>query len=253
MFGPYFKFLSRSLSQISIKTDYLAIPFKTLALVYLQHNVYRTANIPTTESWLVCRRPTTSIWRVERPIHISPWSIQHRERWYATIVGLLGFKWWNNFPISEQEENKMKNPDEVFKAITDTQEVSTTYWNHIDKMYSNIKQGEHKYNDHLDQCIKVLVERCQYQTEAEKMVCTTEMLFHATKHLEVKKWVRLKTKREDVMYQALLQHAKEHKMTVRDFNQHKFNGGIAATTTIDEYQDVQAQERQWPQSQGWPR
>ena len=59
-----------------------------------------------------------------------------RERWYATIVGFLGkegFKWWNNLPISKQEENK-KNPDEVFKAITDTLEVSTSYWNHIDEI-----------------------------------------------------------------------------------------------------------------------
>ena len=35
MFGSYLKFLSRPLSQISIKTGYLAMPFKTLALVYL--------------------------------------------------------------------------------------------------------------------------------------------------------------------------------------------------------------------------
>ena len=41
------------------------------------------------------------------------------------------------------------------------------------------------------------------------------MLFHATKHFEDKKWVRLK-KREDVTYQALLQHAKEHEMTVKN-------------------------------------
>ena len=57
-----------------------------------------------------------------------------RERWYATIIGFRGkggFKWWNNLPISKQEENE-KNPDEVFKAIADTLEVSTPYWHHID-------------------------------------------------------------------------------------------------------------------------
>ena len=65
---------------------------------------------------------------------------------------------------------------------------------------------------------KDLVERCQYQTEAEKMVHRTELLFHATKHFEVKKWVRLKKKREDITYTALLQNAKEHEMMVKDFN-----------------------------------
>ena len=85
-------------------------------------------------------------------------------------------------------------------------------------MYSNIKQGEHKSTDQLDQCIKDLVERCQYKTEDENMVHRTELLFHATKHFEVKKWFRMKKKRENITYQALLQHVKEHKMTVKDLN-----------------------------------
>ena len=35
-------------------------------------------------------------------------------------------------------------------------------------------------------------------------------------------------------YMALLQYAKEHEMTVKDFNQHKSNGGIAQASTINE-------------------
>ena len=98
-------------------------------------------------------------------------------------------------------------------------------------MYSNIKQSDNKSIDKLDQHIKNLVEKCQY-TEAEKLVHRTE-LFHATKHFEVKKWVRSKKRREDVMYTALLQYAKEHKMTVKDFNRHKSNGGTAQLMTIN--------------------
>ena len=152
---------------------------------------------------------------------------------HAGFLGKEGFKWWNNLPVSKLEENK-KNPDEVFKAIIDILEVSTSYWNHIDEMYSDIRQGEHESTDQLDQCIKDLVDRCQYQTEAEKMVHMTELLFHAMKHYKVKKWVRSKKRREDVTYQALLQHAKEHEKTVKDFNWHKSNGGIAAATVVDE-------------------
>ena len=69
--------------------------------------------------------------------------------------------------------------------------------------------------------------------EDEKLVCGTELLFHATKHFEVKKWVRLKKKLEDMTYQALLQYTKEHESTVKDFNHHKPNGGIAQPMTID--------------------
>ena len=53
-------------------------------------------------------------------------------------------------------------------------------------------------------------------------------------HFEVKKWVRSKKKREDITYESLLQHAKEHEMTVKDFNRHKSNGGTVIATTVDE-------------------
>ena len=158
------------------------------------------------------------------------------EIWFASIIRYLGkegFKWWNTLPISKDVELR-KNPEAVFKAIADTLEVSTSYWNYIDEMYSDIRQGEHESTDQLDQCIKNIVERCQYTNEAEKLVRRTELLFHATKHFEVKKWVRSKKKREDVTYEALLQHAKEHEMTVKDFNWHKSNGGTAIATTVDE-------------------
>ena len=40
------------------------------------------------------------------------------------------------------DEESQKNPEAVFKAIAETLEVSTSYWNHINKMYSDIWQGE---------------------------------------------------------------------------------------------------------------
>ena len=144
-----------------------------------------------------------------------------------TIVGYLGkegFRQWSTLPISKDANGK-KDPEAVFQAITDMLEVSTFYWNHINEMYSDVKQGDDESIDKLDQHIKNLVKKCQY-TEAEKLVCRTELLFHVTRHIEVKKWVQSKKRREDVTYTALLQYAKEHEMTVKDFNHHKSNGGI---------------------------
>ena len=86
--------------------------------------------------------------------------------------------------------------------------------------------------DKLDQSIKNLVEKCQYM-EAEKLVCRTELLFHVTKHFEVKKWVWSKKWWEDITYTTLLQYAKEHEMMVKDFNRHKSNGRNSPT---DDYQ-----------------
>ena len=178
----------------------------------------------------------------------------NRERWYATIIGFLGnegFKWWNYLPISKQEENE-KNPDEVFKAITDTLEVSTSYWNHINEMYSDIKQGEHESIDQLYQHIKDLVERCQYKTEDEKMVHRTELLFYATKHFKVKKMGQIEEKERGChisspppTWQRAWDDSKRHQLTHVQWwncnsNNHRWN------------QDIQVQERQWPQSQGGP-
>ena len=55
------------------------------------------------------------------------------------------------------------------------------------------------------------------------------------KHFKVKKWVRSQTaQKETVTFNKLLQHAKQHEATIKDFYQHKSNGGVAMATTIDE-------------------
>ena len=114
----------------------------------------------------------------------------------------------------------------------DTLEVSTSYWNHINKMYSDIKQDDDESIDKLNQRIKNLVEKYQY-TEAEKLVHRTKLLFHAMKHFKVKKWVQSQKWQEDVTYTTLLQYAKQHKMMVKDFNRHKSNGRMAQLMTIN--------------------
>ena len=159
-------------------------------------------------------------------MHCKPPNIPP-ERWYASIVGFLGtegFKQWQHLDISKKEKEK-KHPEDVFKAFVDTLEVSTSQWNYIDEMYSNIRQGKQETTDQLDQCIKILVERCGYTSENEKKQCQLELLFHATKHFEVKKWVRSQTAQgEAVTFDKLLQHAKQHEATIKDFHQHKSNG-----------------------------
>ena len=53
----------------------------------------------------------------------------------------------------------------------------------------------------------------------EKKKCQLELLFHATKHFKVKKWVRMQTaQNETVTFDKLLLHAKQHEATIKDFN-----------------------------------
>ena len=132
-------------------------------------------------------------------------------------LGTKGFKRWQHLDISKKDEKK--NPENMFKAFADTLEVSTSHWNHINEMYSDIRQGEQETTDQLDQHIKILVERCDCTTENEKKQCRLELLFHATKHFEVKKWVRSQTaQNETVTFNKLLQHAKQHEATIKDFH-----------------------------------
>ena len=115
-----------------------------------------------------------------------------KDIWFTAIVGYLGkegIKRWNTLPISKDEEAQ-KDPEQVFAAIANTLEVLTSYWNHINKRYSDIKQDDSESTNQLDQWIKNIVERCQYSTEAEVMVCRTKLFFHVTKHFKFKKWVQ---------------------------------------------------------------
>ena len=143
-----------------------------------------------------------------------------QDRWYASIVGFLdteGFKQWQHLEISKNNDLK-KVPENIFTAFANTLEVSMSHWNYINEMYSDITQGKQETTDQLDQCIKMLVERCGYMSAEEKMQCQLELLFHVTKHFEVKKWVRLQTAlNETVTFDKLLQHAKQHEATVKDF------------------------------------
>ena len=143
-----------------------------------------------------------------------------QERWYASIIGFLGtegFKRGQHLEISKNDDLK-KIPENIFKAFSYTLEVSMSHWNYISEMYSDIRQGEQETTDQLDQCIKILVERCGYMSAEEKTQCQLELLFHVTKHFKVKKWVRSQTAlNETVTFDKLLQHAKQHEATVKNF------------------------------------
>ena len=97
----------------------------------------------------------------------------HQERWYASIISFLGqegFQCWQHLDISKKPEEK-KKPEKVFQAIANTLEVSTSYWNYINEMYSDIQQGEQETTDQLDQHIKVIVKNCCYTSDEEKKKC----------------------------------------------------------------------------------
>ena len=88
--------------------------------------------------------PRTSRWPLGSGRVMSPSTLEAsnipRERWYASIIGFLGtkgFKRWQHLNISKDVEAR-KTPEDIFTAFTNTLEVSTSQWNYIDEMYSDI-------------------------------------------------------------------------------------------------------------------
>ena len=53
-----------------------------------------------------------------------------------------------------------------------------------------------------------------------------------------------------MIYQALLQYAKEHEMMVKDYNCHKTKGGIAQLTTVDAIKTFKCGKKGMPESSG---
>ena len=94
-------------------------------------------------------------------------------------------------------------------------------------MYSDIKQDEHEITDQLDQHIKQLVEKCQYQNQDEKKVCQTETTLPCSQTLQGLEMGKA-TERDCkyVTYEKLLEHAKQHECMVKDLIWHKASGGV---------------------------
>ena len=193
---------------------------------------------PSTFHWPL-RGPADGIRRVAKPCHPSHW--KHPTSPETDGVPASSGSWVTkvssdgNTLTSPKTSEGRKIPEDIFTTFANTLEVSTSQWNYINEMYSNIQQGEQETTDQLDQHIKILVEKCGYSSNEEKERCWLELLFHAMKHFEVKKWVRLQTgQRENVTFNKLLQYAKQHEATIKDFQQHKSNGGVVTSTTINE-------------------
>ena len=83
-------------------------------------------------------------------------------------------------------------------------------------------QGEQETTDQLDQCIKILVEKCGYPTNEEKERCQLELLFHVTETLRSQKVGKIanSSKRKCNFQQAIMVGGMQSNMkaTIKDFH-----------------------------------
>ena len=132
---------------------------------------------------LICQPPTFHWPSEDQQTAFKEWqshhtcvgSIQHPPRkmvcQHCRFPGHQRLQVMATTSIYPKKDKEKKCPENMFKAFTDNLEVSTSQWNYINEMYSDIRQGEQETTDQLDQHIKILVERCGYMSPDEKTQC----------------------------------------------------------------------------------
>ena len=112
-------------------------------------------------------------------------------------------------PLKDQvDHTKLDDSETVFKAFANGFEKSSSHWQARDEYLSDIKQSKQKTTAELDIYIKDLIRRCQFPQE-EQETCKIDLLYHATAHFEVRKFVH-NAKQEELKYDCMIKVAKAH-------------------------------------------
>ena len=101
--------------------------------------------------------------------------------------------------LKDQLDQDMKDDAEtVFKAFANSFKKSSSHWQARDKYLSDIKQTKHQTMAELDIYIKDLIRRCHFPQE-EQESHKIDLLYHATAHFEVRKFVH-NARQEELKY-----------------------------------------------------
>ena len=116
-------------------------------------------------------------------------------------------------------EDKKTDAETVFKAFANSFDKSSCHWQARDEYLSEIKQAKHQTMAELDIYIKDLVRECQFLQE-EQEACKIDLLYHATAHFEVRKFVH-NAKPEELKYDRMIKVAKAHERICQKYQIHK--------------------------------
>ena len=116
-------------------------------------------------------------------------------------------------------EGNKDDPETVFKAFANSFKKSSSHWQARDKYLGDIKQSKHQTTAELDIYIKDLIRRCQFPPD-EQEPHKIDLLYHATVHFEVRKFVH-NAKQEELKYDHMIELAKAHERTCQEYQIHK--------------------------------
>ena len=160
------------------------------------------------------------------------------------LMGDEGLRRWD--AINMDDEDK-KDPAKVWTKFEDSLEKTKSFWGYIDEYLSDVRQGPTESTAELDVRIQTLVRKCNFpqdQIESRKL----ELLYHASRHFEVKKYCKEKD-RKDITYNIILEQAKLHERVIDEYRAHKENAGDpvyterSATKVKEEQAEINAVRR----------
>ena len=99
-------------------------------------------------------------------------------------------------------EGNKDDADTVFKAFANSFEKSSSHWQARDEYLSDIKQDKNQTTAELDIYIKDLIRRCQFPPEDQESR-KIDLLYHATAHFEVRKFVH-NAKQKELKYDRMI-------------------------------------------------
>ena len=121
--------------------------------------------------------------------------------------------------LKDQVEGNKDDADTMFKAFANSFEKSSSHWQARDEYLSDIKQDKNQTTAELDIYIKDLIRRCQFPPEDQESR-KIDLLYHATAHFEVRKFVH-NAKQEELKYDHMIEVAKAHERTCQEYQIHK--------------------------------
>ena len=123
-------------------------------------------------------------------------------------------------------EGDKDDPNTVFKAFANSFEKSSSHWQARDEYLGDIKQSKHQTKAELDIYINDLIRRCQFPPD-EQESRKIDLLYHATVHFEVRKFVH-NAKQEELKYDCMIELAKAQERACQEYQIHKQAHSMAA-------------------------
>ena len=127
------------------------------------------------------------------------------------------------------DQAKLDDADTVFKAFANSFEKSSSHWQARAEYLSDIKHTKHQTMAELDIYIKDLIRRCQFPHK-EQETHKIDLLYHATAHFEVRKFIH-NAKQEELKYDCMIEVAKAYERTCQEYQIHKQAHSMAPPVT----------------------